>query len=151
MARVLTVLSRIMSPSVGVPEELLEIHSETAEDLPEMRYVPLVEPTLIVRLDLMTDPSADVKPPTLVTHCRDVVTSVSVTVSVVPLRSVTDNTTDVRMLAAEEPVVRMQTVKLSTTELSVPVLLTSLVIHTPDVIQSVPDMVTVRATRPVSD
>ena len=99
----------------------------------------------------MTDPSADVKPPTLVTHCRDVVTSVSVTASVVPLRSVTDNTTGVRMLAAEEPVVRMPTVKLSTTEPSVPVLLTSWVIHTPGVTLSAPDTLTVRVTRPVSD
>ena len=99
----------------------------------------------------MIDPSADVKPPTLVTHCRDVVTSVSVIVSVVPLKSVTDNTTDVRMLAAEELVVRMPTVKLSTTELSAPVLLTSWVIPIPDVIQSVPDIQTVRVTKPVSD
>lgn len=151
VVRVQTVQSRTMSPSAGVPEEQQEIHSETAGDLPEMRSVLLVEQTLTVKLALMTDPSADVKPPTLVTHCRDVVTSVSVTVSVVPLRSVTDNTTDVRMLAAEELVVRMPTVKLSTTELSAPVLLTSWVIPIPDVIQSVPDIQTVRVTKPVSD
>ena len=49
VARVLTVLYRTMWPSVGVPEEQLEILSETAEDLPEMRFVLLVELTLTVR------------------------------------------------------------------------------------------------------
>jgi len=65
VARGRSALSRTMSPSADVLEEPPEIHSETAEDSLEMKSVLLVEPTLTVRLDLMTDPSADARRPTL--------------------------------------------------------------------------------------
>lgn len=55
----------IMWLFAGVLEALLEIHSRVVEDSPRMKFVKLVEPILIVKLDKMTDPFAGVRKITL--------------------------------------------------------------------------------------
>jgi len=70
--------------------------------------------------------------------------------SVPPVRDVTDNTTGVRMLAAEERAERTPTVKLSTTEPSALVLLTSWEIPTQDATPSALVTMTALVTRRVS-
>jgi len=146
-----TVLSRTMSPSADVLVVQLAILSEVVEDSPEKRFVLHVELTQIVRLDLMTDPSADARLHTLAILCKAADTSVSVTMSVDQPRSVTDKTTDVRTPAVGEPVERTPIVRPSTTAPSAPVLQTSWAIPTPVATPSVPDMTNVLVTRPVSD
>jgi len=110
--RELIALCKTMSQFAGVQEEQPVIHSEIAEDLPGTRFVLLVVPTQTVRLDLMIGQFVDVKQLTLEIPFRDVDMSVKETMNVVQPKNVTDSTTDVRMLAAEELVVRMQIVRL---------------------------------------
>jgi len=110
--RELTAQCKTMWPSVGVQEEQLAIHLETAGDLLVMKFVLPVEQIQTVRLDLMTGQYVDVKQLTSEIPCRDADMSVRETVSVVPPKNVTDRTTDVRMLAAEELVVKMPIVRL---------------------------------------
>jgi len=110
--RELIALCKTMWLFAGVQEGQPVIHSEIAEDLPGMKFVLLVVPTQTVRLDLMIGQFADVKQLTLEIPFRDVDMSVKETMNVVQPKNVTDSTTDVRMLAAEELVVRMQIVRL---------------------------------------
>jgi hypothetical protein len=66
--RVLTALFKTMSPSADVQGELLGILSGAAAGSHGQRSALPVEPTLTVRLDQMTDPSADVSKHTLEIH-----------------------------------------------------------------------------------
>jgi len=76
------------------------------------RSVLLVELIQTVRLDLMTGQYVDVKQHTSEIPCRDADMSVRETTNVVLPKNATDRTTDVRMLAAEELVVKMPIARL---------------------------------------
>jgi len=77
-----------------------------------MRSVLLVVPTLTVRLARMTALSVAANQPILVTPCKAVVMSVTLTVTVVSHKHVTASSTAVRMLVAVEHVERMLTARL---------------------------------------
>jgi len=115
-----------------------------------MKSVLPVEPTLTVRLDKMTAPSADANLHTLGILCKDVDTNVTLMESVDSHRLVTVSITGVNLLVAMECVVRMPTAKQSTTVPSAPVLLTSLATPSPAATQSAPDTMIVHQTKPVS-
>jgi len=149
VARGQSVPCRTMSPSVGVPGELLGTLLGTAGGLPGMRFVLLVGLTQTVRLARMTGLSVAANQHILETHCKAVVTNVTLTVIVDSPRLVTASTTGVRMLVVVGPVERMLTARLSTTVPSAPALLTSWGIPSPAAIPSAPDTMTVPLTRPV--
>jgi len=77
------------------PGEQLEIHSEAADALQELRFALLVEKTLTVRWVKTTDPFADVNLRSLETLSKDVVMSVIPTVSVALASSVIGRATAV--------------------------------------------------------
>jgi len=150
VAKVLTAQYRTMWLSVGVLAVRQETPSGTAEGSQERRFVLLVVPTLTVRLGKMTVPSVGASLLILETPSKDVGMSVRLIRSVVHHRSVTVSTTGVSLHVVMEPVERMPTVKLSTTDLSVLVLRTSLEMHSLGATQNVPDTMTVPLTRHVS-
>jgi len=135
--------------SVGVPGELLGTLLGTAGGLQGMRFVLLVEQTQTVRLARMTGLFVAASQHILETHCKAVVTNVTLTVIVGSHKLVTASTTGVRMLVAGGPAERTLTARLLTTVPSAPALLTSWEIPSPGATLSAPDTMTAPLTRPV--
>jgi len=149
VALALTVRSIIMWLFADVLEDLQEILSRAAEDLLRMKSVKLVGRTLIVRLDKMTDQSADAKQITLVTHYKDAVVSVIQTVIVLKPKNVYNS--NVWLPAERELVVITPIVWLEITVPIVPAHLISWEMLEPDVTLSVPDMMNAQTAKPVSN
>lgn len=148
--RGLTVPSRTMWLYAGVPGALLGTLSETAGDLPGMKFVPLVGQILTVRLGKMTVLSVAVSLHTLEILCKGVAMSVTLTTSVVSLKHVIVRTIAVSLPVDEEHVGKMLIARLSTIVHSAPVPQTSLEILSPVATQSAHDTTTVPLTRLVS-
>jgi len=132
---------------VDVQEGSLEIHSRVAVNLPRMKSVRLVEPTLTVKWDLMIGLFADVRKITLETLSKDVEENVIVVETVLLNKSVFNS--NVWLLVVKEPVEKMPIVKPETTELNVHALQISWEIPTLDVTPNVLDMMNAKIIKHV--